>query len=155
MQHKKHHNHHHPTKNTTTANTTTAPPHTTTHHPTRLQDLNLEKIRIEKKWRTMNCEKGIFKLEVSCDYGVVRSTNVKKKRKCCGWKMRRKKIKNLCKNWEKGRNFFTKLEEASKKRKRISGENVEFVESQEHEKKYCTRITPGMDATLTTNSEKL
>ena len=55
----------------------------------------------------------------------------------------------------KKRNFFTKLEEASKKRKRISGENVEFVESQEHEKKYCTRITPGMDATLTANLENL
>ena len=55
----------------------------------------------------------------------------------------------------KKRKFFTKLKEASKKRKRISGEDVEFVESQEYEEKYCTRITPGMDATLTTNSEKL
>ena len=47
----------------------------------------------------------------------------------------------------KKRNFFRTLEEGSKKRKRISGENDKFVENKDFEKKYC------MDATLTTNSE--
>ena len=47
------------------------------------------------------------------------------------------------------RNFFRTLEEGSKKRKRISGENDKFVENKDFEKKYC------MDAILTTNSEKL